>query len=83
MTNSERPSFAGIRECKPKRIRKLRRRLRSQRFEMLSENDEAQRVRSCSLGAGGRANQVVDRRGRPIASDTENRPAAFCEPGKK
>jgi hypothetical protein len=37
MINSGRPSFAGIRECKLNRIRKLRRRRpRSPRFEMLS-----------------------------------------------
>ena len=36
MTNSGRPSFAGIRQCKPNRRRKLSRRPRSPRFEMLS-----------------------------------------------
>jgi hypothetical protein len=36
MTNSGRPSFVGIRECKLNRRRKLRRRPRSPRFEMLS-----------------------------------------------
>jgi hypothetical protein len=36
MINSGRPSFAGIREFKPNRRRKLRRRPRSPRFEMLS-----------------------------------------------
>ena len=36
MINSGRPSFAGIRECKPNRRRKLSRRPLSPRFEMLS-----------------------------------------------
>src|SRR5260221_994556 len=36
MTNSGRPSFVGILECKLNRRRKLRRRPRSPRFEMLS-----------------------------------------------
>jgi hypothetical protein len=35
MTNSGRPSFAGIRECKPNRRPKLSARPRSPRFEML------------------------------------------------
>ena len=47
------------------------------------DKDEAQRVRSRSFGAGGRTNQVVDPRGRPIACVNENPPATFCESGNR
>ena len=36
MSNSGKPSFAGIQECKPNRRRKFRRRSHSPWFEMLS-----------------------------------------------
>ena len=45
MTNSGRPSFVGIRECKLTRRSKLRKRPRSPRFEMLSIKEKIQWVR--------------------------------------
>jgi len=44
-TNSGRPWFAGIRQCKTNRRRKFRRRPHSPRFEMLSSYDDETRER--------------------------------------